>query len=169
MAKKKAPKKPGPARSTRNLALARKQLTRDLEERCAEIAARRGVNLFEMLLDYAEGNAKALGYEGQRARFLKGGEVLMEDWITPEMRYHATREALSYVYPKLAAVAIADMTPKDEDTANKRPPTRQELLEVIKGDPFFQVQPEESKLIDVTPKKDVPDVSDPFREVSETD
>lgn len=142
-------------RSTRSLALARKQVMRDIEERCSDVARRRGINLFEILLDYVTGDAKALGYEGQRTRFLKDGGFVLEDWITPEMRFAATKEALKYVAPQLSAVAITDLNQMESDlegSEESRPATRQDIIDAIKNDPFFQVQANE--IIDVTPKED---------------
>lgn len=141
------------ARSTRSLVAAKKQLIIDMGERCGDIAKRRGVNLFEMLLEFALGNEQALGYEGKRTRFMKDGTVLLDDWITPEMRFAAVKEALKYVAPQLSAIAITDITPPSEDeeaAAGLAPATRAQIIEAIKRDPFFHVKPEE--IVDVTPQ-----------------
>jgi hypothetical protein len=134
----------------------------DIGERCSDIAKRRGVNLFEQLLHYVTGDEKALGYEGMRTRFMKGGEVVVEPWITPEMRFAATKEAIKYVAPQLSAVAITELNSMgqgDEDFEETRPATRQEIIDAIKNDPFFQVQAKE--IIDVTPELD------PFKGVTD--
>lgn len=157
-------RKPGPGRSTRNLALAKRQLLKDIGDRCSDIAKNRGINLFDILLHYVEGNAEALGYQGQRTRFLKDGGVIMEDWVTPEMRFAAVKEALQYVSPKLNAVAIQDLTPPDEnETQELRKVSRKDIIAAIKGDPFFVAQANE--IIDITPEE-TPQLpsADPFKD-----
>lgn len=149
MAKPLGPKKK--IRSSRSLIHARRQMLEEINERCVDVANRRGVNLFEMLLEYALGNEKALGYEGTRTRVLKDGGVIQENWITPEMRFMATKEALKYVAPQLSAIALTDLAkPSDDEENETRPATRQEIIDAIKRDPFFQVKPNE--VIDVTPE-----------------
>jgi len=146
-------------RSTRSLIVARRQLMKDLGERCLDVANRRGINVFEMLLHYVIGDEKALGYEGKRIRYLKDGGFVEENWITPEMRFAATKEALKYVAPQLSAVAVTElgsMAEDGEEGDETRPATREDIIKAIKDDPFFQIQKHE--IIDVTPSKD------PFQE-----
>lgn len=170
MAKKKAQKKPGPGRSTRNLSLARKQLSKDLEEKlCSAIAKDMGVNLFEMLVHFAKGDSEALGYKGLRPRFLKDGGVIEEEWITPEMRFIAVKEAIQYVAPKLSAVAISDLAPPTpEEEREHRPVTREDIISAIKNDPFFGLKAQE--VIDITPEpQEITNVEDPFKEEAEAE
>lgn len=151
----------GPPRTTKSVQLAKKQVMRDIEERCADIAKRRGVNLFETLLDYVQGDWEKLGYKETRDKMTKDGSVISEPTITPEMRFAATKEALRYVAPQLSAIAIHDLQdPNADESGALKPASREDIINAIRNDPFFQVQ--EGEIIDITPEESQ-DHKDPFK------
>jgi len=77
-----------------------------------EKAQELGVDPFEILLHFASGNWKALGYpEKTRSIVIQGKEVKV-DVIDPEMRLNAAKEATHYILPKRKAV---DENGKSED------------------------------------------------------
>lgn len=77
-----------------------------------EKAAELGVDPFEILLHFASGNWKALGYpEKTRSIVIQGKEVHV-DVIDPDMRLNAAKEASHYILPKRKAV---DENGKAED------------------------------------------------------
>lgn len=169
-----AKKKPAPAipkvkktqRTSRDLKAVQKQLRTELAESCLEVANRKGVNLFEYLLNFVTNDFEALGYVGKRTIVTPDGGVFVEDWISPEMRFAATKEAIKYVAPQLKAIAIVapPTGPEGDDGRPKRQLTRQDLVDAIKADPFFQLAAHE--VVDVTNTADEPEertrLSDPF-------
>lgn len=71
-----------------------------------------GVDPFEILLHFAKGDWKALGYEqATRTYFTAAGIEAEEEIIKPELRMHAAKEACQYVLPKRKAT---EMTITDE-------------------------------------------------------
>lgn len=71
----------------------------------ASIAARLGVDPMEILLYFAIGDYKALGYENELYhKETASGEVKMGYVITPETRMNAAKEAAKYIYPQLKAL-----------------------------------------------------------------
>lgn len=78
-----------------------------LEER----AHARGVDIFQVALDFVTGNYKALGYENECYFMEKpDGAVKMGYTITPEMRLKACEFLMKYVYPQKKALEIAGAT-----------------------------------------------------------
>lgn len=142
-------------KNRRTMAEAKRKMLAKIGEQCGEVALRRGVNLFDKILDFVEGDEKALGYEGQRTKFLKDGSVIVEPWITPEMRLVALKEALKYVYPQLKATTVMELSSQADADEDSEPLSREELVRIIQQDPFFQLQPNE--IIDVTPKDPMKD------------
>lgn len=74
--------------------------TQDLHE----IAERLECNPFEVLLHYAKGDFKALGYEEHQSMVTKSGEVVMVLTITPELRQKSAKDACEYLFPKRKAI-----------------------------------------------------------------
>lgn len=71
-----------------------------------------GVDPFEILLYFAKGDWKSLGYaEATRTYFTAAGIEAEEEIIKPELRMHAAKEACQYVLPKRKAT---EMTFTDE-------------------------------------------------------
>lgn len=83
--------------------------TQSLMEKCERL----GCDPFEILLRFAMGDWKGLGYEAQQAlkQVTEGGEHIYEDVIPPELRQKSAKEASEYLYPKRKAVEISG----DED------------------------------------------------------
>lgn len=71
-----------------------------------ELAEKLGVNPFEILLHFASGNWKALGYDSSTriASFTQSGDPIYDDVIKPADRLKAAAEAVSYLEPKRKAV-----------------------------------------------------------------
>jgi hypothetical protein len=103
-----------------------------------------GVSPFEIMLLFAMGNEKALGYEGPQIKVLKDGGVVEMPWITPEMRLKAAAEAASYLYPKLKAIEHSGSV---ETSVAAGRATKAELIEAIKTDPFIDLEVREAKIV----------------------
>ena len=73
----------------------------ELKQRAKEI----GIDPFDVLLYFAKGDWKSLGYnQSFITRVGKGGETYDIERITPEMRMKAAGEAAQYLHPKLKAI-----------------------------------------------------------------
>lgn len=71
-----------------------------------------GVDPFDILLFFAKGDWKSLGYEAaSTTSFTSAGIEYEEPIIKPELRMHAAKEACQYVLPKRKAT---EMTVVDE-------------------------------------------------------
>lgn len=69
------------------------------------IAEKLGVDPFKILLHFANGNWKALGYKEQTVtKFAKGGEPYKEDVISPELRGNCSARACEFILPKRKAI-----------------------------------------------------------------
>lgn len=78
-----------------------------------EIAKNLGVNPFEILLYFAKGDWKKLGYASNTTtRYSVAGEPYEEDIISPELRSSSASKACEYLYPKRKAIeqTISDST-----------------------------------------------------------
>ncbi len=72
-----------------------------LEEKSKEL----GINPFEILLLFAQGDWQKLGYESQKIiKFGANGVENEEYIIPPSVRAKAASEACQYLYPKLKAI-----------------------------------------------------------------
>jgi hypothetical protein len=89
-------------------------------QKAKEVAARLGIDPFEILLRFAAGDWKALGYKSEKyskksTRFI----------ISPETRAKAAQEATQYIVPKLRQIeeakpnALVGMTPEQRLEAMK--------------------------------------------------
>jgi hypothetical protein len=75
-----------------------------LEER----AHLRGVDVFEIALDFASGNFKALGYENECYIMENAqGATKIGYTIPPELRFHAIKELMKYIYPQKKALEVS--------------------------------------------------------------
>ena len=101
MGAKNQPKTPGSGRkpNTPNKA------TQTLIEKCAKLKC----DPFEILLLFANGDWKALGYE--EAQKIKGytqdGSPIYEDRISEELRQKSARDACEYIHPKRKAMELS--------------------------------------------------------------
>lgn len=92
-----------------------------------EMAARVGVDPFEILCFFAKGDWKSLGYEAECYFAEKpDGAVKMGYVISPEMRVTAAKEASKYLYAQKKAVEISASEDKGfvvkiEDYTGKKP------------------------------------------------
>lgn len=81
-----------------------------------ELADQLNVNPFEVLLLFAKGDWKALGYESPTRDMANG---LTEDTIPVQARLKAAVEAAKYLYPQKKAVEIQnDITPEEQAVLN---------------------------------------------------
>lgn len=70
-----------------------------------DLAKRLGVDPLEILLRFAAGDWKGLGYEDStRVESAGMGVTITVDVISPELRKSAAREACKYLYPQLKSV-----------------------------------------------------------------
>lgn len=82
-----------------------------LEEKARELH----VDPFEILLLFAKGDWKSLGYSsGTESRFSPSGDEYEVDIITAELRLKAAAEASQYLYPKLKAIEAKVTTDPNE-------------------------------------------------------
>ena len=72
-----------------------------------ELASRMDVDPLEILIHFATGNYKALGYENE-CYFKEGpsGEIKMGYVISPELRASSAEKACRYLYSQKQAVAL---------------------------------------------------------------
>lgn len=76
-----------------------------LTRKVAETAARLGIDPFEVLLRFASGDWKALGYD--KEKFIAGRNEygIWKKWtIDPSVRIQAAKEAAQYILPKLRSI-----------------------------------------------------------------
>jgi hypothetical protein len=104
------------------------KLTQDLMAKCDEL----GVDPFEVLLHFAKGDWKTLGYETE-TRLVSTSEHgdIYENTITPELRAKAAKDACEYLFPKRKAIEhsgaldmgikniVDDLTTKTEEELKK--------------------------------------------------
>lgn len=78
-----------------------------LEDKCLELE----VDPFEILLLFAKGDWKKLGYDDRfRVKGVtESGENLYEDVISAELRAQCAKEACQYLLPKRKAIEIGNM------------------------------------------------------------
>ncbi len=70
-----------------------------------EKAKELGIDPFEVLLHFTNGNWKQLGYPGPtETKYLRDGTSYESPIITPDMRLRASSEACQYIHPKLKAI-----------------------------------------------------------------
>lgn len=71
-----------------------------------EIAESLNVSPFEILLRFAAGDWKGLGYESGVREIAVKGRVIEVDQIPPDLRKSAAADACQYMYPKRKAVDL---------------------------------------------------------------
>lgn len=102
------------------------------------------VNPFEILLLFAKGDWKSLGYDdGQRLKMVtEGGQHVYEDVITAELRATSAKEACQYLYPKRRAIEVsADIDPKLLDEAQELNDLSEEELIAITKEELLKLKP----------------------------
>lgn len=81
-----------------------------------EIAARRGVHPFEILVCYIQGDWEGVGLKSETSiRYTQSGMPYEVDNITVDHRLKAALEACQYLYPKRKTIEI-DIKDIDDDT-----------------------------------------------------
>jgi hypothetical protein len=77
-----------------------------------EIAKRLKCDPFELLILYAKGDWKALGYKSETVTKFIGNNMVEEPVISAELRATSARNACEYIYPKRKAIeqSIAEDT-----------------------------------------------------------
>ena len=92
--------KPGERRGGRKKNTPNKR-TQTLIERAEKL----GIDPFEILLHFAEGDWEALGYKSETKLISAGmGQTLYVDTIAVEDRIQAAKEVCQYLYPKRKAI-----------------------------------------------------------------
>lgn len=81
-----------------------------LLDKCNEL----DVDPFEILLLFAKGDWKALGYDGAQKviNVTKNGDEILGDVISPEIRSRCAKEACEYIHPKRKAVELSNDSEK---------------------------------------------------------
>src|ERR1044072_3561592 len=80
------------------------------------VASQLGIHPFKILLHYAAGNWKELGYKNEfDIKYTQQGEPYEVRVIQPEVRVKAAAEASQYLYPKRKQIEII---PEPEPTEN---------------------------------------------------
>lgn len=103
--------------------------TQTLLEKAREL----GVDPFEVLLLFAKGDWKALGYASEMTDRPTQHGVIMEYTISPELRKSAASDANQYLHPKRKAVELS--TSEGETlTVSVKPFDLEERLRQIKGE-----------------------------------
>lgn len=79
--------------------------TKNLMDKCDEL----GCDPFEILLRFAQGDWKGLGYKTEQivTHVTEGGMELVEDVISAELRAQCAKEAAQYIYPKRKALEVS--------------------------------------------------------------
>ena len=82
-----------------------------------------GVDPFQILLLFAKGDWKALGYDSAETvtAITKDGQKIFADRISPELRQKSAKDASEYLYPKRKAVELTgeDGGPVDFNNVSK--------------------------------------------------
>lgn len=73
-----------------------------------EIAQKHDFNPFEMLMHFARGDEKALGWDHPMCKVLPNGTIVEIDRITPLMRLQAIIEACSYLHAKMKSIELSE-------------------------------------------------------------
>lgn len=69
-----------------------------------ELTEKLNCNPFEVLLHFANGDYKALGYEETKTKIAADGTVFQELTIAPELRQKSAKDACEYLFPKRKAI-----------------------------------------------------------------
>lgn len=74
-----------------------------------------GIDPFEILLLFAQGDWEALGYTSAErvVNETEGGALIYEDTIPPQLRQKSAKDAAEYLYPKRKAVEVSGPDGKD--------------------------------------------------------
>lgn len=85
-----------------------------------DISERLKCNPFEVLIHFAKGDFKALGYDHHQIKVTKDGTTVSELTISPELRQRSAKDACEYLFPKRKAVEHTfDSSMPDEDLINE--------------------------------------------------
>lgn len=78
-----------------------------ITKRASEIAEEMGVNPLEVLLLFAKGDWKALGYDSATRVTQDGDNVKYEYHVEPSVRMKAAESACRYIFPTQKAVELS--------------------------------------------------------------
>jgi hypothetical protein len=99
-----------------------------------ELAQKLNCNPFEILLRFAMGDAKGLGYALDTVeQTTPKGDIIEKPLITPEIRVKAASEAAQYLYPKRKAIEHSGEITSVQ--VEKLKP--EEINSILRGDPFL--------------------------------
>lgn len=82
----------------------RKGVPNKRTQEAQEIAERLGIDPFQILLNFAVGDWKALGYKSPTSTRFVGETMIEEDVISPDLRASSAKAACEYLYPKRKAI-----------------------------------------------------------------
>jgi hypothetical protein len=104
--------------------------TQELMDKAEEL----GADPYTVLLLFTKNDHEALGYDKHTVVGVsKSGEAIEGLTISPELRAQCARDACQYIYPKRKAVELS----QDADNPVFAPLSREEIIDAIKNDPFF--------------------------------
>jgi len=99
-----------------------------------ELAQKLGVDPFEILLRFAAGDWKGLGYPaGTHHVVTRKGGIMEEEIITPQDRLKAACECAQYLYPKRRAVEFENLAEGIQHVTI----TMADYLTALKKDPLL--------------------------------
>lgn len=87
-----------------------------------ETAKRLGVDPFEVVLLFAKGDWKALGYDSEKqvVGYSESGEAIEEYIIQPQLRAKCAIDAVQYLAPKLKSIEHTQEKPEESLTPQQR-------------------------------------------------
>ena len=71
-----------------------------------KLAEKLGVNPLEVLLLFAGGKWKELGYKSQTTTKFYGENMVVEETIPPELRQKSAKDACEYIYSKRKSIDV---------------------------------------------------------------
>ena len=79
--------------------------TSSVLEKCEQL----GVDPIDVLLNFAKGDWKALGYDSPThvTGYLPNGDPIVKERIPPELRQKSAKDASEYIHPKRKAIEMS--------------------------------------------------------------
>lgn len=79
-----------------------------------------GISPYEILLLFAAGDWKRLGYKGETYTIISTSNIINQYYtIEPSVRAKAAAEACQYLYPKLKSIEVDNVQERDRPLADK--------------------------------------------------
>lgn len=93
----------------------RKGTPNKVQQTLQDKAAELGVDPFEILLHFAKGDWKTLGYKSSKrlVNVTDDGTKIYEDVISPQLRQKSAKDASEYLYPKRRSIEVSDPNGND--------------------------------------------------------